>query len=115
MKRSALRSRPSSQTPKRPWIRAEDDKVTPDLRAFVLKRDGGCIARHYDDPANCWGRVTLDHVKDSARMGVRAESDQWHLVSVCQGHSEDGRKAGYQWNTANRSLEREYLEGLRER
>jgi hypothetical protein len=44
-------------------------------------------------------------------MGVRAKSDSAHLVSLCQGHTEDGRKAGYQWNTAkaNRAKVREYL------
>jgi len=45
-------------------------------------------------------------------MGKRAESDPAHLVTLCQGHTEDGRKAGYQWNTTkeNREKIREYLE-----
>lgn len=93
----------------KPWLRDQDDKVSPELHAYILKRDGGCIARHFDDPANCWGRITLDHVKDHPRMGDRATSDKWHLVSVCDGHSEKGMKAGYQWNTANRAAERDYL------
>jgi hypothetical protein len=108
MKRTAMARSSSART--KPWKRSDDDKVTPEVHAFVIKRDGGCIARHYDSTMVCWGKVTLDHVKSEARMGVRAESDPDHLVSICQGHSEDGRKAGYQWNTANRDKEREYLE-----
>ncbi len=42
-------------------------------------------------------------------MGDRAPSDRYHLVSVCAGHSEKGMKAGYQWNTAHRQDERDYL------
>lgn len=53
----------------------------------------------------------MEHVKDELRMGVRAKSDSAHLVSLCQGHTEDGRRAGYQWNSAkvNREKVREYL------
>lgn len=54
----------------------------------------------------------MDHVHAQNQMGVgkaRALSDPDHLVSVCQGHMEDGRKAGFQWNTANRAAERAYL------
>lgn len=111
MKRVGMkRAAPSAR---KPWTRADTDKVSPADHAFVLARDGGCIARFYDSTTVCWGKITLDHVKAAARMGVRAESDPDHLVSVCQGHSEDGRKAGYQWNTANRDKEREYLESKR--
>jgi hypothetical protein len=61
---------------------------------------------------DCFGRLTLEHVKSELRMGVRAPSDMAHLVTLCQGHTEDGRRAGYQFNTTkeNRSLLREYLE-----
>lgn len=92
-----------------PWRRDEADKVSPETRASVLARDGGCVARVLDDPANCWGRITLDHVKEHPRMGDRAPSDRRHLVSLCQGHTEDGRRAGFQWNTAHRPMLREYL------
>lgn len=113
MKRTPLIRRSSlRRSYPQPWQRAPDDKVDPVERDHVLRRDGGCIAPRVDLEAGpCWGRVTLDHVKDEARMGVRAESDRYHLVSVCQGHSEDGRKAGYQWNTSKegRAAERDYL------
>lgn len=79
--------------------------------AAVLKRDGGCVAKKLDpnESARCWGRLTLDHIKDAPRMARRAPSDPAHLVTLCQGHTEDGRKAGFQWNTANRPSLREYL------
>lgn len=70
-----------------------------------------CIAPIVDpaERGKCWGRTTGDHVKVEPRMGVKADDVMEQLVSVCQGHSEDGRKAGHQWNTANRDKQREYL------
>lgn len=87
------------------------DPVTKELRQRVLTRDEGCIAPLVDpsQSGTCWGRLTLDHVKDEPRMAKRAPSDERHLVTVCEGHSEAGARAGYQWNTANRALERMYL------
>jgi hypothetical protein len=73
-----------------------------------------CIAPMLDpaQSGRCWGRSTLDHVKDQLRMGVRATSDPDHLATICEGHTETGRQAGYQWNTEarNRRLVREYLQ-----
>jgi len=72
-----------------------------------------CVAPLVDDDeiGKCWGRTTQEHVKDELRMGKGADHDLDHLVSLCQGHTEDGRKAGHQWNTTkrNRELIREYL------
>ena len=47
-------------------------------------------------------------------MGVRAEARLDRLVTICEGHSEPGMKAGYVWCTqkANREACREYLRGL---
>ena len=44
-------------------------------------------------------------------MGVRAESDMAHLVTLCQGHTEDGMRGGKVWCTAkeNRAAMRKYL------
>jgi hypothetical protein len=103
LKRTPLRRR----TPLRAKPRPDSDKVTPEMHAYIIKRDGGCIAPRVDDDAGpCSGRVTLDHVKTDRRMGKRADSIALCLVSVCEGHSENGMKAGHQWNTANRDLER---------
>jgi hypothetical protein len=53
----------------------------------------------------------LEHVKTDLRMGVRAPSDAAHLVTLCEAHSENGRRAGHQWNTTqqNREAVRRYL------
>lgn len=110
-----LRRTPLRRSRPKPWFRAEEDKVTPEERLYVLARDGGCIAPRYGAPTSCWGRITLDHVKDEQRMGKRAgqpgEPHRRFLVSVCEGHSEKGMKAGYQWNTSRegRAAEREHL------
>jgi len=85
------------------------DAVTPELREQVLARDTGCVAPRLGSESHCWGRLTLDHIKDRPRMARRAPSDMAHLVTVCEGHSENGARAGRQWNTANRPRLRRYL------
>jgi hypothetical protein len=100
------------------------DPVTPELRHGVIARDARFVLRHRDlrvsdpvcvapvlDPGAgpCSGGTTLDHVKSQLRMGVRAPSDEAHLVTLCDGHTERGAKAGHQWNTAHRPLLRRYL------
>ena len=71
-----------------------------------------CIAPIVDpaERGRCWGRTTIDHVKPQPRLGRRARSVPSEMVSVCQGHMEDGRMAGHQWNTASRDKERAYLQ-----
>lgn len=89
------------------------DPVTPQLRHEILKRDGGCIAPMLDltQLGTCSGRLTLDHVKDQARMGKRAPSDANHLVTLCEWHHQ-GQKAGSVWATTkeHRDWLRMYLE-----
>ena len=60
---------------------------------------------------DCWGRSTLAHVKKEARMAKRAEPQEDRLVEICQGHAEDGMKAGYVWVTDKKNIEamRTYL------
>lgn len=111
------------------------DPVRAELRAIVLTRDIirwqqeeplfrrkraltkstiGCVAVFLAPITSgpCWGKLQLDHIKDQPRMGKRAPSDPQHLVSLCDGHTEPGMKAGFQWNTANRPLLREYLDSI---
>jgi hypothetical protein len=71
------------------------DPVTSAVRSTVLRRDGRCFMHRLDDTHVCrdrWGAphspyaldlLTLDHVKDHPRMGVRAPSDAGHLVAMC--------------------------------
>jgi hypothetical protein len=88
------------------------DPVTPEMAVAVFQRDTGCMApRLGGSVMDCWGRNTLEHVKDELRMGVRAPSDMAHLITLCEGHTEPGMKAGRSWNlnSENRVAMREYL------
>lgn len=82
------------------------DPVTPELRIEVLTRDQGCVGPMLGAPDPCRGRLTLDHVKDDARMGRRAPSDRRHLATLCEHHHLDG------WATSHRGGLREYLAGV---
>src|SRR5213076_2283135 len=91
------------------------DRVTPGIRLAVFRRDAGCLAPQLGGSMmDCWGRLTIEHVKDSLRLGKRAPSDEQHLVTLCSGHTEPGMRAGYAWNLdkRNRALVREYLAKL---
>lgn len=88
------------------------DPVTSEVALSVFARDQGCVApRLGGSTLDCWGRNTIAHVKDEPRMGRRAPSDPAHLATVCQGHAEDGMRAGYVWVTdkANIARLRDYL------
>jgi hypothetical protein len=88
--------------------RARRDPVTPELRLAVLERDRGCVAAKFDEEWRfCLGRLTLDHVKEQPRMGLRAPSDLGHLVALCEYHHlESG------WATSHRPELRAYLAAL---
>jgi hypothetical protein len=86
------------------------DPVTPETRDAVLQRDSGCVASRVCDclashEDACFGRLTLDHVKDQPRMGKRAPSDMAHLVTLCWHHH-----LGSGWATAHRPELRLYLQ-----
>jgi hypothetical protein len=86
--------------------------VPSEVAIAVLRRDAGCVApRLGGSAADCWGRDRIEHVKKEPRMGVRAEPLMSRLVTLCEGHTEPGMKAGYVWCTAkvNREAMREYL------
>lgn len=88
------------------------DPVPPELALYVLRRDQGCVAPRLGGTAmDCWGRNRIEHVKAEARMGKRAEPQADRLVTLCEGHTEPGMKAGYVWCTDKRNREamREYL------
>lgn len=88
--------------------RARKDPVTPERAIEVFTRDGGCLApRLGGSSMDCWGRNRIEHVKVQARMGKRGTL----LGTLCQGHTEDGARAGYCWATdaENRRRMREHL------
>jgi hypothetical protein len=91
------------------------DTVSSELALFVLKRDAGCVAPRLGGSSHdCWGRNRIEHVKAEPRMGKRAEALPSRLVTLCEGHTEPGMRAGFVWCTAKRNREamREYLLSL---
>lgn len=100
-----------------PKRRGHADPVTPEVRAAVLARDGGCVASlldplgHVCRDAFGWPHhparveaMTLDHVQEGyGRMGQRAPSDTGHLVALCWNAHLGG------WATANRPALRAYI------
>lgn len=83
-------------------------RMRPGEAVAIFERDGGCIAPRLGGTVHdCWGRLTIEHIKDQLRMGVRGTK----AVTLCEGHTEPGMKAGYSWNLdkRNRVLVREYL------
>jgi hypothetical protein len=77
--------------------RTKPDPVTGAVRWAVLHRDRMCVLARYFPEHVCrdrWGnvhrpddtkRLSIEHVKDELRMGVRAPSDLAHLVALCFG------------------------------
>jgi hypothetical protein len=91
--------------------------VTPELALAVLRRDQGCVAPRLGGTAmDCWGRNRIEHVKAEPRMGKRAEPLLSRLVTLCEGHTEPGMRAGFVWCTTreNREAMRRYLEEVNE-
>lgn len=89
------------------------DPVLPDVALFVLARDGGCVAPRLGGSfMECMGRNRLEHVhEDYGQAGRRAPSCPCSLLTLCEGHTEPGMKAGYVWCTdkTNRAECRAYL------
>ena len=94
------------------------DPVTPEVRLEVMRRDGECVLKKRDLFHQCrdqWGawhdsrdvnRLSLEHVKDELRAGVRAPSDVRHLVALC--HTANLKPP----SKAEREFMREYLAGI---
>lgn len=73
------------------------DPVTPELREYVLRRDGSCLLWKMDPGHQCrdtfgnqhaptdLDRLTIEHVKDQPRLGKRAPSDARHCLALCGG------------------------------
>ena len=113
MKRSApLRRRTGlrSRIRLRRHPRKPDDRVTPELAAYVFARDSyRCIATRFDPLHRCQGRLTFEHVPDAGDnvYGVRAPSDRWHGVAACLGaNSPEG------WCSTHRDDERAWLAAI---
>lgn len=103
--------------------KARRDVVTLEVRQAVLGRDGyrcmapeldrvaaGCRDNYGNDMAYPGGyhvaRLELHHVKDQPRMGVRAESDPDHLITLCPWHH---KFSGWATSRTGLTMAREYL------
>jgi hypothetical protein len=87
-------------------------RIPPAVVLEALERDDGCLApRLGGSYHDCWGRNRVEHVKKEPRMARRAEHLAVRVVVLCQGHTEDGMRAGYVWATdsVNRGRCRAYL------
>jgi hypothetical protein len=100
--------------PWRTWRRPEEDKVTPDLAAYIFNRDGICLQARYEPEHRCRTRfgdehapddrryLRIAHVKADARAGKRAEPQKDRLVAECDLANE-------RWSSSHRDIERAYL------
>jgi hypothetical protein len=111
IRRTPLRAR----KPWHQWVRPEEDKVSPELAAYIFDRDVICLQFRYEPDHQCRERflglahkpddrryLRIAHVKADARTGKRAEPDKYHLVAECD-------EANNKWSSANRQTERDYL------
>lgn len=94
------------------------------MRATVIGRDGGCVARRIDpDAGPCrdkWGH-TVDYLPTDALeadyVRLRSKAGRHVLpgdhVALCPGHHRGtGSQQGYVWATSHRAEERAYLDSL---
>lgn len=70
--------------------------IPPRLRIRVYERDRGCVG-FGRLPGDCAGALELDHVRASHAMGMKSETVESNLVSLCGAHhlykTEHGREA----------------------
>ena len=93
------------------WINASGTLFVAGLPGRMVPVCPAVIIDHRQF-GKCQGRIRIEHVKSAPRLGKRAEPDLAHLMSICEGHTEPGMRAGSVWVTtkANREGQRRYLE-----
>ena len=74
--------------------------IPPEMRQRVMARDRGCVGLNRL-PGACAGGLELDHVRASHGMGMKSETADRNLVSLCGSH--------HRWKTANGTLARPIL------
>ena len=91
---------------RKPWRRKPEDKVPDWLPGYLLARDRTCVPARIGAPDACYGRLTIEHVrdKDKPATGKRAPSDKFHTLLACLGHN-----TGWCLTSAAKDAEREYL------
>ena len=92
-------------------------RFPPKLRLEVFALDGGCVAPQIDPECGpCSGRLTLEHVRPGGgAMGAPKVHEARWCVSLCEGHTEPGMKAGRVWNLSHKPQLREFLRKRHER
>ena len=92
----------------RPWFRPAEDRLDPAERAYVMARDGQCVAAQIDPEHRCEGPDGFDHVpeRDQNGLGSRAPSDRFHGVRLCWGANVNG------WASAHRDEERAWIAAI---
>jgi len=70
--------------------------IPAEMRLRVLRRDQGCVG-FAELPGECAGPLELDHVRASHGIGLKSETTDENLVSLCGAHhrykTEHGREA----------------------
>jgi 5-methylcytosine-specific restriction endonuclease McrA len=70
--------------------------IPADMRLRVLRRDQGCVGFELL-PDECAGPLELDHVRASHGVGLKSDTTDANLVSLCGFHhrykTEHGREA----------------------
>lgn len=61
-------------------------RIPDATRRNVILRDGGCVGPRASLPGPCSGAIELDHVRASGGMGMKSESTEDNLVSLCGSH-----------------------------
>ena len=85
MKRAALLRKAELRSRTAPKRHAHKDPVTPELREYILTRDGGCVAPLLEMERECFGRLEIDHVMNAGK-GKRGPSIPTNLVALCGVH-----------------------------
>ena len=90
-------------------LKASSGTRIPDTtRRNVILRDNGCVGPRVGFPGNCSGGIELDHVRASHAMGMKSETTEGNLVSLCGSHHR--YKTGF--GRESRPLLLAYLAGV---
>jgi hypothetical protein len=70
--------------PRRVKVRTHRDPVTPELYAYLEKRDGRCVMLKIRADHVCDGPTEVDHVRASGGLGLRSRSTADNCVRLCR-------------------------------
>ena len=69
---------------KRVKIKPRRDPVTPELYAYLERRDGRCAMAKIRGDHVCDGPSEIDHVRASGGLGLRSPSTKANTVRLCR-------------------------------